>query len=749
MGHIQIIYGEREQFIYIHKDNPLFVGENPDASYSAVLKGAGLEDNHARIENINNQIFITDLSVNSQIVYNNQLLVKNNPTFLDAGTQVKLGSDGVSIIIPNINYVTELPESAPKLIDLVSQLEGKDIIKIGRNVNNDLVIADTIVAPFHAEFYKKQDAVYVRDLGSTNGTFIGGEKIKGERKLDSNEVCFIGLTALTIGKTNIEFKPNVAITALNISKVFEKGNIGLQPMNTSINTGEFVALMGPSGCGKSTLLKALSGDNPATGGKVFLFGLDLIEHFKLLKKKIGYVPQEDIIHRELTVYETLYYAAKLRLDEATPEIEIKNRINEVLTSLNINNDKIIKNRVNSLSGGQRKRVSIAVELLNKPSILFLDEPTSPLDPETIDEFLKCIQQLCQNGTTVVMVTHKPEDLIYADKLIFMGTAGHHVFEGKSKDILTHFDKENLVQIYSLLSKSSETKKWYKKWYANAVEPEITSRNNFKVDRDSNFIYQLKWLIKRCYAVKVGNKSNLILQFIQPVIIALLINLVFKNLIQDGRIKAGAIFMMNIATIWFGVSTAGKEIIGELAIYKRERMFNLKIGPYLISKVVVLGLIGVIQTLLITSIIKINFKEQIPLFLDVWIFLTFIHLSSTLLGLFISAAAKSTESVMTIIPIALLPQNILAGIVAPIEDKVTEIASIFTFGRWGTEALARIQDNYKTAEFTEQLINKNLYYKDSFTWFNSFTGNLTIMCIIDFALILLLIWSLKRKDAIQF
>jgi len=187
----------------------------------------------------------------------------------------------------------------------------------------------------------------------------------------------------------------------------------------------------------------------------------------------------------------------------------------------------------------------------------------------------------------------------------------------------------------------------------------------------------------------------------------------------------------------------------LAIYKRERMFNLKIGPYLISKVVVLGLIGVIQTLLITSIIKINFKEQIPLFLDVWLFLTFIHLSSTLLGLFISAAAKSTESVMTIIPIALLPQNILAGIVAPIEDKVTEIASIFTFGRWGTEALARIQDKYKTAEFTEQLINKNLYYKDSFSWFNSFTGNLTIMCIIDFTLILLLIWTLKRKDAIQF
>jgi ABC-type multidrug transport system ATPase subunit len=749
MGHLQLKHKDKTSNFYLNDGESITFGQNPEGEYRIILKGVNIEDYHGKIENSNNRIYIYDYSKTSSIKVDNKKIPKNKPFQIPEGSIAELADADTIIRLLKVQSTENEDNSAPRSVDITKYLNENKIVRLGHHADNDITINDSLAESFHAEIIYLNNKYYIKDLGSQHGTYFNGEKIRGKQIFNPGDVFFIGLNSFSYGSTELKVNPESAITAINISKFFKSGGIGLQPLNMNINRGELVALMGPSGCGKSTLLKALSGDSPATGGSVHLFGLELKQNYKLLKKKIGYVPQDDIIHKELTVYKTLYLAGKLRLGSTISEIELQKRIAEVLETLKLNNDEISFKKIKDLSGGQRKRVSIAVELLNKPSILFLDEPTSPLDPETIDEFLKCIQQLCQNGTTVVMVTHKPEDLSYADKLIFMGTAGHHVFEGKSKDILTHFDKENLVQIYSLLSKSSETKKWYKKWYANAVEPEITSRNNFKVDRDSHFFYQLKWLIKRCYAVKVGNKSNLILQFIQPVIIALLINLVFKNLIQDGRIKPGAIFMMNIATIWFGVSTAGKEIIGELAIYKRERMFNLKIGPYLISKVVVLGLIGVIQTLLITSIIKINFKEQIPLFLDVWIFLTFIHLSSTLLGLFISAAAKSTESVMTIIPIALLPQNILAGIVAPIEDKVTEIASIFTFGRWGTEALARIQDKYKTAEFTEQLINKNLYYKDSFSWFNSFTGNLTIMCIIDFTLILLLIWTLKRKDAIQF
>jgi ABC-type multidrug transport system ATPase subunit len=505
--------------------------------------------------------------------------------------------------------------------------------------------------------------------------------------------------------------------------------------------------MGPSGCGKSTLLKALTGDNPATGGKVFLFGLNLIEHYKLLKKKIGYVPQEDITHRDLTVYETLYYAAKLRLDQSTTDKEIKDRINEVLSALNINNDNIIKTRVKSLSGGQRKRVSIAVELLNKPSILFLDEPTSPLDPETIEEFLKCIQALCRKGTTVIMVTHKPEDLNFADRLIFMGSNGYHVYDGSKEKILPYFQKSHIVEIYTLLSQKEVSQNWYQKWYSISELPRVEGSKQLQIDRDVNSFYQFKWLLKRNIAIKMGNPANLRLQVLQPIIISLLLILVFNNLVNDGLPTPGVIFMMNIAAIWFGVSNAAREIVDELPIYKRERMFNLKIGPYLCSKLTLLGTIGILQTFVLTTIIKLNYQAQLVMFGSTWLFLWLIFISGVILGLLISASAKNTESVMTILPIALLPQNILAGIVAPIDDKFTEILSFLTLGRWGTEGLARIQDKFESGAFKEHILDKSLYYDKAFTAFNSFQANIHVILSMNVIIIALTIYQLYKKDSI--
>jgi ABC-type multidrug transport system ATPase subunit len=174
--------------------------------------------------------------------------------------------------------------------------------------------------------------------------------------------------------------------------------------------------MGPSGCGKTTLLKVLNGETPSTEGRVLISGLDLDENYDYVKTLIGYVPQDDIIHRELTVDQTLYYAARLRMGQVDPEL-MANKIEQVLSAL-----KIVDHRskpVSKISGGQRKRVSIAVEILTDPLILFLDEPTSPLDPQTIEEFLSILKDLSLNGTTVVMVTHKPEDLLYMDSVIFM------------------------------------------------------------------------------------------------------------------------------------------------------------------------------------------------------------------------------------------------------------------------------------------------------------------------------------------
>ena len=202
--------------------------------------------------------------------------------------------------------------------------------------------------------------------------------------------------------------------------------------------------MGPSGCGKSTLLKTLNGDAPATSGKVFLFNLELISNYNYLKTQIGYVPQDDIVHKELRVYECLYYTAKLRLDNVS-DIEINQKIDQILKELNIY--EIKNNLVGEISGGQRKRVSIAVELLTDPLLLFLDEPTSPLDPQTVEDFLDILKRLADKGTTVIMVTHKPEDLAYMDEVIFMAEGGNLVYYGDTNRFKEYFEVENAVSVF--------------------------------------------------------------------------------------------------------------------------------------------------------------------------------------------------------------------------------------------------------------------------------------------------------------
>jgi ABC-type multidrug transport system ATPase subunit/pSer/pThr/pTyr-binding forkhead associated (FHA) protein/ABC-type multidrug transport system permease subunit len=748
MAFLQIRYGTNKiSNLYLNDGDILYIGKKPKGSLIFVCNEEALDNEHAKIECVNNAHYIYKLTQNGGIYVNDKKIDANTPVAIEPGDSIIFADTSIIINLPNV-VRPQINIPTPSSIDVSSLLDERGRVTIGNDPENDIRITDPIVEPFHTEIIKKSDSIYIKDLGSTSGTYLNGDKIRGEKALKPDDIAYIGLTAITIGKAKSDLNPDNAITAINISKVYDEQNIGLQPMNLSIRRGEFVALMGPSGCGKSTLLKTLTGDDPSTGGVIYLFGLEQKQHFKLLKKKIGYVPQEDIVHGDLKVYQTLYYAAKLRLNESTTEIQIQNRINEVLDALNINNDKIKHSRVKKLSGGQKKRVSIAVELLNKPSILFLDEPTSPLDPETIEEFLKCIQALCANGTTVVMVTHKPEDLNYADRVIFLGSNGYHVFDGKKEDILKYFHKDDLVQIYSLLGPTENSRTWHEQWYRTSIAPEVTSKTPLKIDRDINTFYQLKWLLKRNYSIKLGDINNLILQILQPVIIALLIALVFKNLIKDSIPVPGVLFMMNIATIWFGVSNSAKEIVGELGIYKRERLFNLKVGPYVGSKIIVLAALGLVQTFVLSAMIKINYQAQLTSFFQVWLFLWLINISASLLGLMISSMAKNAESVMALIPLALLPQNILAGIIAPIQDKITEFLSFLTLGRWGTEGLARIQDKFMEGNFANQLLNKNLYYDNSIRTFNSIEKNIIVILIMNSIFLTILIISLKKKDPIK-
>ncbi|MEA1787268.1 FHA domain-containing protein [Arenibacter sp. GZD96] len=741
---------------------------------------------HAQIEKRLEGVFIIDLESANGTMVNQKRLKPNVWTSIESGDVIHIASLNFHLTLdkPNQKKRHEAIEDS-RTSGFKQKIISKGILKVGREKSNDIVLNDPTVTREHALLSYSQGNFWVEDLGSTNKTYLNGREIRIKTKLKDSDVITISFYSITLGDGFKDLrKVKSAIKTLSIQKKFPNNKIGLQNMSMDILQSNFVALMGPSGCGKSTLLKCLNGENPATSGEVLIHGLSLADNFGLIKKKIGYVPQDDIVHKELTVYKTLFYAAKLRLPDDTTNQEINARIDKVIADLNLDQDKekdIRSVKVGSLSGGQRKRVSIAVELLTEPTILFLDEPTSPLDPETIEGFLTSLKKLAHNGTTIVMVTHKPEDLNYVDEVIFLGVQGHLVFKGPAELLSSHFEAANIVEVYSKMSNMNFVGKFYQKPIVQSVSG-VKNQEIKKEKTDSQWL-QLFWLISRYFRIKVNDRENLGLLLAQPIIIGGLVCLVFN------KFQVGVLFLMAISGIWFGVSNAAKEIVGELPIYKRERMFNLGINTYILSKWTVLALIAFLQTLIFVSIIYLNFKwNPYPDFEDIYlhsfwgsvVFMFYISISASLLGLWLSATFNNTEKVMTVVPIALMPQIMLAGVMTKINNTLVELLSFFTLGRWGTEGLARIQDKASptlenTTNETQSVIasmalpppahgvqdapsaalrildlyNEKLVEEDALigSLFDSFENNLLAIFILNLLFYLLIFISLKKKDAL--
>lgn len=690
-----------------------------------------ISSQHLKVGNENGRLWIEDLGSTNGTMVNNEKLAPYQKRYLQTSDEVLLApGSGVSLkIVADENKEVYAPKSDTSHTSLRSLLAKKSSILIGRSNECDVVLNDNTVSRKHAKVYLQNNEIFVEDLQSANGTFVNQTKIKKATQINASDRLLIGLHAFKIDEKPRDLNKESAIVAKQITKVFDNGYKGLKSTNLEIPYKQMVALMGPSGCGKSTLLKVLNGDSPPTNGQISLFGLDLYENFEFLKQIIGYVPQENIVHKELTVEDSLYYSAKLRLPTDTSNKKIKTIIGEVLSSLNINTEQIRKTKIEQLSGGQRKRVSIATELLTKPKILFLDEPTSPLDPETIEEFLKCLRNLCNEGTTVVMVTHKPEDLNYVDRVVFMGTSGHLVFDGEKNMLLNYFRKQNIIEIYAQLGNEENSITWYKKWNKQSTTDSQEYKKFEAKSIKANAFHQFRWLTQRYFKIKLSNNKNLLLMIFQPILIALLIISVFKELITEvGAGNNGILFLMAIAAIWFGVSNAAKELVSEKAIFKRERMFNLTLNPYIISKLMVLSIISLFQILIFLCLLFF-FYSDLESFASTLIFLMLISVASIQFGLLLSAFSKTSEEVMSILPIALMPQIILAGILQPIENGITSFLSTLTLGRWGTEGLARIQDKGLGSDAFMQVLETHLYNESTNLIFNSLSSNLAVIILL--------------------
>jgi ABC-type multidrug transport system ATPase subunit/pSer/pThr/pTyr-binding forkhead associated (FHA) protein/ABC-type multidrug transport system permease subunit len=729
-----------------------------------------ISSEHAQlIQDENNNLYIVDLGSTNGTFINNKKIEKGVQYPFSINDLVTFsGSGGLSIAF-NPDSFSSIPKSTPKpttsdsygTTDIIDKFRNKSTLTLGRTSENDVVLDHPIVSRRHATIEQKgKDNYILTDLGTLNGTFLNGRRISGSVSVSERDVIIIGRYKLSLRGKAQDLTKEVAIRAEQISKQFKGGKIGLHTTSFEIQSKSLMAVMGPSGCGKSTLLKALNGDAPPTNGRVLINGLDLNENFDYLKTHIGYVPQDDIVHRELTVEQSLFYAAKLRLENASSEV-ISQKIEQVLDELNIKH--IRKSLVGKISGGQRKRVSIAVEILTDPLILFLDEPTSPLDPQTIEEFLGILKELSKKGTTVIMVTHKPEDLNYMHDVIFMSEGGHMVYQGDTKAYLNYFGVDDTVKVYAKLV-DSKAQFWVDKHKKNnqVNAPKPINSNSIRKLNSFNFFSQYWWLTIRYFNIKLNDVTNSLIMIGQAPIIAGLICLIFSNITQ------AVPFLMAVCSVWFGTNNSAREIVGEIPIFKRERMFNQGILAYMLSKITVLSSFAAIQALLFTLIVSIRFSSASPIWNNpggTFAWMLGLSIAATMLGLLLSAIVSTSDKVMTLVPIALIPQIMLAGIVTKIENQFVELLSYATLSRWGTEGFSIIQKNIsaevpnelKPGETTLKVVPAIDQLKESFhesylTRFGDWAYNLPIdqiaVLIITCICFIGIYISLKTKDSIR-
>jgi len=356
MYSIELTYnGERINSITISPSNSnVNIGRNENNDL--IVASNIISGNHAEIKLINNTLYITDKNSTNGTFINNQRINPGQPNEIFGKTVFLSGANGIQIIAKSTsssNQNQSIKEDGENLgKKILQQLESKSTIIIGRSETADVLINNSLVSRNHTKIIKNGNKYFIEDLGSMNGTYVNGQRISGKKQIGSDDNIIIGRIRFTLGGLTIDISKEIAIKTIGLVKKFSNGKIGLHETSIEIPSNSLLAVMGPSGCGKSTLLKSLNGESPGTSGAVYIGGQELNANFDYLKMQIGYVPQDDIVHRELTVNESLWYAGKLRLPNFTDE-QLQAKINQVLEELNIAHIKT--NQVSAISGGAKKK----------------------------------------------------------------------------------------------------------------------------------------------------------------------------------------------------------------------------------------------------------------------------------------------------------------------------------------------------------------------------------------------------------
>lgn len=756
------------------------IGIGRDPSNDIVINAPTVSSFHAQIVREGNQLVFIHPHPNARngrtvngIDYMGQVIAGNQPfrKVLARGDIFRISDEHGTFV--TLTYNDGSGASQEALPEIRPIPLGAPMITIGRAPDNTVVLNHPQVSGHHAYLQLTQGGYRIVDQRSTNKTYINDQqKPVSSQMLTPGDVIRIGPFKLTFTGTQLTQQDEsqaVRIDALHLKKTGTRNAILVNDISVAIPPRKFVALVGGSGAGKSTLLDALNGLRPAQEGMVLYNGQDYYRNLAAFSTQLGYVPQDDIIHRDLSVERALYYAARLRLPSDFTEAQIQERINEVLEDVEMKARRHLL--VSKLSGGQRKRVSIALELLANPSVFFLDEPTSGLDPGLDRKMMLLMRRLADRGRTIVLVTHATNNINACDYVCFLCQGGRLAYFGPPNEAKAYFGKTDFAEIYSALEPTDENPNIpaeaearfkqspdFQKYVVTPLQQGPAGQANLQAytsairpPKRGNPWRQFGILSARYLELLRNDVGNLMILLLQAPIIAIILFLLAghgtfdatsvancplrqnplatsgpivsidcqrvvdllngpqgdafaaqqgkskKQLLQDAIVQGSGgdaqkiLFIMAFAAVMFGCINGAREIVKEAPIYRRERAVNLGLVPYMFSKIVVLGVLCLLQSLVLVLLVhlKAPFRHSIflPPVLEIYITMALTSLAGLMLGLTVSAIVPNNDRAMSFVPIVLIPQVIFAGVVFRLDQPVfLQIPAAFFPARWAMAGL---------------------------------------------------------------
>lgn len=689
-----------------------------DESCDIVVSSNRISRHHATLSMIEDgQWLWRDESANGSFL--------NGERILDfSGTQqasIHLGSvDGPAVLISDdptldVNAIqSRLADSGDSPSEDFLDSKGfqlVDVTRIGRALDNNIVLDGPLVSAHHAHVVKLPHGFDVIDLASSRGTYVNGKRIT-RQKLNDGDVVSFGGNSVKFHRDGtvvpVRDDSGLAIEVEHLSFTVD-GNHILNDLSFTVPPRKVLAIVGPSGSGKSTTLTMLSGIRGPSGGSVTIGGRDLQQEYENLRFSIGMVPQQDLVPAQLNVREAIDFAARLRFSRDVSVLDRSERVNQVIADLGLSERSDL--RIDRLSGGQRKRVSVALEMLTKPPVLYLDEPTSGLDPGLDQQVMTLLRELADSGRTVVVVTHAVENLYLADLLMVLAPGGHIAYFGPPGDAPGYFNASDMPSVFLALE-TAPGHEWARRWRIHeqgsgptdagklAQNSQISGAESYRTRiRFTDAMSQFITLVARNARVVFADKPYVALLAALPLVLALTGILVGSaaglGLIAGEPVNPGARFILTIfvlGAVFTGASTSIQELVKDRVIYQRERAVGLSRSAYILSKVVVLGAIASVQGFIFASLSLVGRPGPaepviLPWSLTVIVTVTIATLVSCMLGLLLSTLIPTRDAALPTLVIVTMVQVVLSGALPLRFEGLLNLVGPFVPGYWAFEAMA--------------------------------------------------------------